>query len=106
MEELQSSVRGWSIIISVELMTMDDHHWIIAKVILSLLTFVLAVSTLIVIACIKRENKRFFKRFALKTTTTTTTSALEKDEQIDLELQNLMLKLSDSIDLQNEKNIR
>lgn len=76
-----------------------DHHWNIALVILSLLTFVLAVTTLVVMACIKRENKRFYKRFASKTSSS-------EQEDVDIELQTLMLKLSGCRDIRNKQNIR
>ena len=73
---------------------MNEDHWNIALVTLSLLTLVLALSTFILIACIKRENKRFFKRFAFKNSTF-------EHEEIDVDLQNVMLKLSSGRDKEN-----
>ena len=75
---------------------MNEHHWNIALVILSLLTLVLTLTTFIVIACIKRENKRFFKRFAQK-------SSSYEEEEIDVDLQNVMMKLSSGRDKENTR---
>ena len=67
---------------------MEEYHWNIALVVISLLTLVLLTTTFIVIACVKRENKRFYKRLAAKT------SSPEQNESGDVELKDLILKLS------------
>ena len=79
---------------------MEDYHWNIALVVISLLSLVLLITTAIVIACVKRENKRFYKRFAAKS------SSQKQDDDIDVELRDLILKLSNCNDLQNKLNLR
>ena len=79
---------------------MEEHYWNIALVVISLLTLVLLVTTFIVIACVKRENKRFFKRFAAKS------SSPEQHDEVDVELKDLILKLSNCSELQNKLNLR
>ena len=79
---------------------MEEYHWNIALVVISLLTLVLLTTTFIVIACVKRENKRFYKRFAAKS------SSPEHNESGDVELKDLILKLSNCRDLQNKQNLR
>ena len=78
---------------------MEEHHWNIALVVISLLTLVLLLATLIVIACVKRENKRFYKRFAAN-------SSSSEQNAVDVELKDLLLKLSNCADLQNKQNLR
>ena len=78
---------------------MEEHHWNIALVVISLLSLVLLVTTFIVIACVKRENKRFYKRFAAKTSS-------PQNEEVEVELKDLILKLSNCLDLQNKLNLR
>ena len=43
---------------------MDLHHaWSVSLVVLTVLTLVLVVATLILVTCLRSENKMFYKRF-------------------------------------------
>ena len=95
---LTSVFQTWRV--STQTEVMEEHHWNIALVVISLLSLVLLLTTFIVIACVKRENKRFYKRFAAKS------SSLEQNDDVDMELKDLILKLSNCLDLQDKLNLR
>ena len=55
-----------------------EHMWNVGLVVLTLLTVVLVISTLIIIACLKRENRMFHKRLAKNKTKQSEPENLEK----------------------------